>query len=266
MIFDNKRDAITYLEEILQEEFVINYYRLRTFLQKNNIVLNHVNVVEIRRAQELSLVSIDHFYEDESIDITIHSYALINYLPMLYHRKDFLKRYLFGIQSSMLNINEIIFNIDKLFRPHRSEFVEWLSSWFGIRYGNLTDEKGRRRVLANAVDLYKSRGTKGYFITLIKALIDVDITIDDNQYSQYNKNRATSKQKSFTVIINHKISDNPSEESRKYSIIQNIFEKEKPVNTLLNINYKYKLSKEETIDEKVVIYANDTYDYDTKNS
>jgi len=183
---------------------------------------------------------------------------------MLYHRKDFLKRYLFGVQSSMLDINETIFNIDNLFRADKSDFIDWLSSWFGIRYGSLTDEKGKRRVVANAISLYKSRGTKSYFIKLIKALINIDISIDDNKYSQYNKNHATSKQKSFTVIINHKISDNPAVESQKYSIIKNIFEKEKPVNTVMNIEYNYNLVKEESIDEKVVIYANDTYDYDSK--
>jgi phage tail-like protein len=260
-MFNDKKKAVEYIQEILDEEFIVNYYRLRTFLKKHAIEVNYVKLVEIRGAEELSLVSIDRFNEDESIDLTLNSRSLMNFLPMLYHRKDFLKRYLFGVQSSMLSINETIFNISSLFRPEQSDFIEWLSSWFGIRYGNITDEQGRRRVVANAVDLYKSRGTKEYFIKLIKALIDVEVEIDDNKYSKYNLNRSTNKQNAFTVIINKKISDNPSEESRKYSIIQNIFELEKPVNTALNIEYNYNISVEEKVEEKVIIYANDSYDY-----
>jgi hypothetical protein len=156
-------------------------------------------------------------------------------------------------------MNKNIFNIDELFRPERTKYIDWLSSWFGIRYGSLTDEKGKRKIVANAIDLYKSRGTKLYFIKLIKSLIDVDIIIDDNKYSIYNKDRQKYNQNPFTVIIDKRLSLVKEEEERKYSIIQNIFEKEKPVNTSMNIVYDYNIDK--TKKEKVIIYANDSYDY-----
>ena len=259
MIFDKKKDALKYIQSILDLDINVVYYRLAVFFDKNSIEVNHINMVEVRGKEELSLVSLDTFNEDETIDITLNSYALMNYLPLLYHKKDFLKRYLFGTQSTLLPINKNIFNIDELFRPERTKYIDWLSSWFGIRYGSLTDEKGKRKIVANAIDLYKSRGTKLYFIKLIKSLIDVDLLIDDNKYSIYNKDRQKYNQNPFTVIISDKLSSNKEEEERKYSIIQNIFEKEKPVNTSMHIVYDYNIDN--TKKEKVIIYANDDYDY-----
>ncbi len=266
MMFDNKNDAVNYLRDILEQDIEIGYMRLRTFLQKHSIGIESVEMTEIRGRKELSLVSIDRIHRDGSIDITLNTRSLMHDLPMLYHKKDFLKRYLFGIQSSMLESNLLIDTMEHLFQAQNTGFIDWLSTWFGIRYGNIADDQGKRRVLAHAVELYRSRGTKGYFIRLVKALVDVDITIDDNHYSQYNQKSSTNKQKSFTVIIDEKISNDSSEESRKFSIIKNIFETEKPVNTVFTIEYRHGTVEEEHVEQKVIAYANDphTYDYDSK--
>jgi len=262
MIFENKREAIAYLQKILDEDMPIPYYRLKVFLEKNTLEIANISITEIRAKAELSLVSIDKILEDERIDITLNSYALMNYLPLLYHNKDFLKRYLFGIQSSLLDINEKIFNIDKVFKAERSEYIDWISSWFSISYGELSTPKSKRKIVADAVKLYKSRGTKEYFIKLIKALTNKDIIIDDNRYSAVNRDKSTPKQRMFTVLIEERLSDDKSEELRLYSIIQNIFEKEKPVNTIMNIVYDFDIDSLETSKQDVIIYERDDYDYD----
>ena len=262
MMFDNKREAIGYLQKILNEDMPVPYYRLKIFLEKNKIEVSNIKIDEVRGQAELSLVSIDKVGENDTIDITLNSYALMNYLPLLYHKKDFLKRYLFGIQASLLDINEKIFTMDKVFRPERTHYVDWISSWFSIRYGELTDEESRRKIVANAVDLYKSRGTKNYFIKLIKALTNQDITIDDNRYSAINRDKSSSKQRMFTVFINKRLSENRMEELRLYSIIQNVFEKEKPVNTIMNIVYDFDIDLVKTTKQNVITYERDDYDYD----
>ncbi len=262
MIFDTKRDVVTHLQKILKEDLPIGYYRLKVLLDKNNIEVNTIKIVEIRGKDELSLVSVDSFNIDESIDLTLNSYSLMNYLPLLYHKKDFLKRYLFGVQSSLLDINEKIFNIDEVFKPYRTNYIDWLSSWFGIKYSNITDEKARRRIVSNVVELYKSRGTKGYFIKLIKSLINVDITIDDNPYSPLNQHITNPKIRGFSVVIENRLSQDEDEESKLYNIIESIFEKEKPVNSQMNIIYNYKLHIENDIKEDIITYERDDYDYD----
>jgi len=261
MIFDNKRDAIKHLQKILDEDMPIIYYRLKLFLEKNNIEIDTINIVEIRGRSELSLVSIDNFNIDESINITLNSFSLMNYLPLLYHNKDFLKRYLFGIQSSMLDINENIFNIDKVFIPQRTQYIDWLSSWFGIRYSDITDKKAKRKIVSNVVELYKTRGTKGYFIKLIKSLIDIDIKIDDNPYSPNNQSATNPKIRVFSVIIENKLSQDEKEEARLYNIIESIFEKEKPVNSQLNIIYKHKSDIKRDLLDDIIVYERDDYDY-----
>jgi len=262
MIFDDKKDAIRHIQAILDEDMPVPYYRLKIFFEKNAIKIGHISIEEQRGKAELSLLSIDNVREGDTIDITLNSYALMNYLPLLYHQKDFLKRYLFGVQSAILDINEQIFNIDKIFRAERTAYIDWLSSWFSITYGNLTNEEGKRKIVANAVELYKSRGTKKYFIKLIKSLINIDIVIDDNRYSLENRANSTARQRAFRVLIEKRLSDNKEEELRMYSIIHNIFEKEKPVNTIMDIIYNFEINKEETTKQNVIMYERDDYDYD----
>ncbi len=264
MIYNSKKEAMSYIQDILDRGIAVGYYRLKIFLQKHSIEVSALEIVEIRGVDELNLVSIDSFNDDNSINLTLNSYSLINYLPLLYHRKDFLKRYLFGIQSAGVVTNETIFNISYLFRAERTEYVDWLSSWFGISYGDLIDERGKRQIIANAIELYKKRGTKIYFIKLIKALIDVDISIDDHKYSAANMDNHSDKQKIFTVTIDQQISKDKEEESRKYSIIRNIFEKEKPVNSKMNIVYNYDMHEEDIVEQKVLIYDNTGYEYDSR--
>lgn len=263
-MFKSKKASLKYIQKILDMKIEIDYYRLMTFFEKNSIEIGNIKIVEIRGVSELTLVSLDGFGEDEVIDITLNSQSLMNFLPLIYHDKDFLKRYLFGIQSSILNINEIIFNISKEFRPETSHYIDWLSSWFGIEYGDIIDEKAKRKIVANVVELYQSRGTKSYFIILIKALVDVDIIIDDDKNSPLNRNLSTKRQRAFSVIIEDKLSEDKDEESRKYSIIQNIFDKEKPVNTKVFIKYNYNI-EEDISDTKLVSFnddiRDDSYDY-----
>ncbi len=260
MIYKSKTRAIEYIQSILNMDMVVSYYRLKTFFEKNQIVVKNVKVVDIRGMNELSLVSIDNFYEDESVDLTLNSESLMNFLPLLYHDKEFLRRYLFGIQSSMLNIEDMIYNMSNEFTAQNSHYIDWLSSWFGIEYGDIIGDKSKRQIVANAVELYKQRGTKIYFIKLIKALVDVDIEIDDDQYSQHNRGKSTKNQRAFSVIIGKKISEDCDEESRIYSIIKNIFNKEKPVNTKLYINYSFDIESDGESNKKILSF-NDGYDY-----
>ncbi|MDQ7084738.1 MAG: hypothetical protein Q9M36_07310 [Sulfurovum sp.] len=264
MIHKSSKEAMLYIQSILDKGISVGYYRLKVFLQKHDISVARLNLVERRGEDELSLVSIEGFSTKNSINITLNSYSLINYLPLLYHRKDFLKRYLFGVQSAGIVTNESIFNIHNLFRAERTEYIDWLSSWFGIRYGDLTDEKGKRKIIANAVELYKQRGTKMYFITLIQSLIDIELSIDDNKHSLCNRNDSSSKEKIFTVTIEEKISMDKEEEARKYSIIKNIFDKEKPINTKMHLVYHYDIKDEDIVEQQVLIYDNMGYDYDSK--
>ncbi len=259
MTDNNPKDAIEYIEKILDMDIPIVYYRLERFWRKHSVEINAVNMVEIPKRGELTLVSIDRIYKDNKVDITLNSYSLINYLPLIYHKKDFLKRYLFGVQAFEIPINDKIYNIDELFIAHKSDHIDWLSSWFGIKYGDLTDELGKRRIVANAIDLYKRRGTKVYFIKLIKAIVGVDIIIEDNLVLP--QHTTLSKTKEFNVIIKDRISTDKDEEIRKYSIIKNIFEKEKPVNTKMNLIYDYEIESESIVEQKVISYDNYGYDY-----
>ncbi len=250
MMFDDKREAIYYIQDILNQGFSIPYYRLKIFFEKEKIKVNSIKLIEEKGRDELTLISIDKINEDDSVDLTLHSDSAINFLPLIYHNKDFLKRFLFGLQSSAIDINEKIFNISEEFNPKNTHFIDWLSSWFGITYGKTISEKAKRKITANAVTLYKIRGTKTYFKKLIKYLVNIDIEIDDNRYSPRNRDKSTKKERAFTIIIKDKISEDLNEEAKIYGIIKSVIEKEKPINTKLFIEYKYRVLQNQKEEKK----------------
>jgi hypothetical protein len=110
------------------------------------------------------------------------------------------------------------------------------------------------------VELYKTRGTKIYFKKLIKSLVNIDIEIDDDTNSRLNQKKSTKNQRAFTVIIDKKISEDGEEESRIYNIIENIFKKEKPINTKLYISYTHKIETFDKIEENILDFKIDIKD------
>ncbi|MEA3354638.1 MAG: phage tail protein [Campylobacterota bacterium] len=271
MTFENKEETVKYIQKLLDNSIDIDYYRLRFILDTNGIVIDDIIFTEQRGRADLSLVSIEDIGES-SVSITVNSKSWNKFLPSIYQDNDLLKNFLFSIQVSSLTQREQIDNVEKLFNPESTAFVDWLSSWFGIKYHDIVDDDAKRVMLYNMMDLYKCRGTKKYFIKLIKILTNVDIDIEEYVlYSGYQYHKMNKQMKnSFKVIIKDKISDDKAKEKEKLRIIMNIIDNEKPVNTNGDIEYKYFNSSVEVeqtdYDEVIVDYhselkSDDIYDY-----
>ena len=75
-------------------------------------------------------------------------------------------------------IENQIDNMSDQFSAQRTQFIDWLSSWLGVSISNNVDELAKRKLLSDMVRLYGIRGTKQYFVDIIKCLVDIDVRIE----------------------------------------------------------------------------------------
>jgi phage tail-like protein len=271
MIFDSKDATVEYINKLLDNSIEIDFERLNFMLESNGIKINNILFEEDSQKDEFLLNSIK-INSDKSVDLSINCYSWNNYLPSIYQDNDFLKRFLFGLQVTNINHKEYLDNIDKLFKPEDTKFIDWLSTWFGVKYHNVISDNKKRRLLSHMIELYKCRGTKKYFKGLIKILTDVEVEIEENIYhsSNINHNKTQKTKNSFNVVIKEKISLNKEKEKETLKIIKTIIDTEKPVNVDSEIIYSYikedvhetgKEVYEEAIVDFHATYESGSYDY-----
>lgn len=98
MKFDSKKDTINYIDKLLENGIEIDYHRLKFILDRNSIEIKDIIFCDRADLSELSLISITLNF-DESVDISIKSFSWNKYLPAIYQDNEFLKNFLYGIQT-----------------------------------------------------------------------------------------------------------------------------------------------------------------------
>ena len=248
MIFNSKDETLTYLNTLLEKDISIYQEQLNKVCELNGIKINE-ELFTLGDSLRPKLHSVE--LKDDKLNVVYEKKSWIKTLPSLYHENEFLKRFLHGIEHSHYQIEKQIDNMADQFSAQKTEFVDWLSSWLGITISNNVDEIAKRKLLSDMVRLYGIRGTKQYFIDIIKHLCNVEVRIEHAQeYRTLHHNlilKDTSKK-----LINIYIDENldTKDEERKISFIKSIMEHEKPIGTSYKIIYKHKDPiKQETLKE-----------------
>ncbi len=118
------------------------------------------------------------------VTIYISQKNLVRYLPSIYQpehtgQSQFLHRYLWIFQHFFTQIDEILDNVHELFRPYTvpKEFLPWLASWFGLRFGPTLSEQQKRLLIKRAVELFARRGTAWEIKEMVKLFTGMEIEI-----------------------------------------------------------------------------------------
>lgn len=87
--------------------------------------------------------------------------AYLQDLPAIYQDSDFLARFLLIFESLWEGLEQRQDHIDMYFDPSTcpAAFLTWLASWLDIAINPHWPERRRRRLLAEAMDIYRWRGT-----------------------------------------------------------------------------------------------------------
>lgn len=263
MTFNTSKDFFTYIEKLLEKDIEIFEPQIVKICKLNDINISDVSYIssDTKKATLAKITILD----DDSIKLIYKKESWIKLLPSLYQDNKFLEQFLFGFQQTHQGMEDTIDTLSQQFTPYNTEFISWLGNWVGVEFGDDIDDDSKRRLLSDIVRLYKIRGTKEYFISVVKHLTNVIITIDDaGEYSKVhhnllNKNSNTALMK---ILINEKISNNQDDEDKKLSIIKRIFESEKPINVAYEIIYQHTEHKvSEKSEEKAFEVTSNTDDY-----
>lgn len=110
----------------------------------------------------------------------------MQYLPAVYQAdpvsKGFLERFLSIFENVLSGIEDKVENIWRLFDPDGvpdapKDFLSWLAGWIDMVFDPSWSTETRRRLLRNAPELYKKRGTPAGLKKLLHLALDVDVQI-----------------------------------------------------------------------------------------
>lgn len=105
----------------------------------------------------------------------------LKYLPSIYQESDFLGRYLLIMESIWEPLERRQDHISMYFDPQTcpTRFLVWLASWLDLSMNERWPEERRRRLLAEATDLYRWRGTRYGMARLIEVCTGIVPEVTD---------------------------------------------------------------------------------------
>lgn len=85
----------------------------------------------------------------------------LDYLPAIYQEDPFLGQFLLPFEEVLTGFEDLLSTIDRYFAPAVTDpdFLPWLATWIALVLDEEWDEAKRRRLIGEAVKLYRLRGT-----------------------------------------------------------------------------------------------------------
>lgn len=109
-------------------------------------------------------------------------YPLIDHLPSIFADNPFAVRFTAGfddVLAPLINVIDCVHGyVDPLLAPE--EFVRWLSSWFGVLLDESWPMTAQRAVVAEAVDLFRMRGTMAGLRRHLAVVVDGEVDITES--------------------------------------------------------------------------------------
>ena len=111
----------------------------------------------------------------------------IESLPVIYADSDFLARFLLLFQNVWEPLEQRQDHIEMYFDPRTSpaSFLPWLASWLDLSFNQHWPETRRRRLLAEAIDLYRWRGTRYGLVRMIEVCTNITPEVNENTTQPY---------------------------------------------------------------------------------
>jgi phage tail-like protein len=108
--------------------------------------------------------------------------AYSRFLPGIYQENDFLQRFLSIFEDIWEPLEQRQDYMHMYFDPRTcpAPFLPWLASWLGLTFNPHWPEARRRRLLAQAMDLYRWRGTRYGLIRVIEVCTGLTPVIIEN--------------------------------------------------------------------------------------
>ena len=102
-----------------------------------------------------------------------HRDSYLRYLPTIYREdkenEDFLRRFLAIFENTFAGVDEEIAGLTRYLDPHGipPEYLSWLGGWLAVAADEDWSEQARRRLIDEAPQLFKKRGTREGLLELL---------------------------------------------------------------------------------------------------
>jgi len=85
----------------------------------------------------------------------------LRYLPAVFQEDPFTGRFLTPFEEVLEGFGDLLSEIDRYFAPSRTDadFLPWLAQWLALALDEEWEEEKRRRLISEAVELYRRRST-----------------------------------------------------------------------------------------------------------
>lgn len=175
----------------------------------------------------------------------------LRYLPALYERDQFMARFLMLFESFWAPIHQQIDAIPAYFDPYLTppQLLPWLAYWLGLTLHEQWPEARQRRLLASAVRLYRTRGTRAGLTAMLEIFSDGQVEIQEHRADNFRLGRGArlgqgiaigqrNRPFSFSVRVQLPASTTQDAEARRQqmSLLQSIIDAEKPAHTTYTLD------------------------------
>jgi phage tail-like protein len=178
---------------------------------------------------------------------------LAQYLPAIYQEDPLMGKFLLAFEKILLGplddvggkskgLEETIDAIATFFDPERAPayFLDWLSGWVALSLRADLDEVQQREFIANAVRLYRLRGTNEGLAEVVKIYTRLGVTISEPSmdafqladYSTVGVDTLLSGGPPYFFHVFARLpSNDPADVKKKTKVITAILDMEKPAHT-----------------------------------
>lgn len=127
--------------------------------------------------------------ETSSVRVRVAKQSLMRFLPTVYQprapgERAFLRDFLWIFQHLYDGVSRRLDTMHEVFNPYTTppDFLPWLASWFAISFDETMDEPLRRRILREAVTLFRIRGTREAIERMVRLFVGLDVKVIENRW------------------------------------------------------------------------------------
>ena len=126
-------------------------------------------------------------------------------LPAMYLDDSFVQRLTGALDEVLAPVLSSLDNLHAYLDPDLApeDFVQWLGGWVGVTLDESWPPERRRAVLAEAVDLYRVRGTAGGLAASLRLLTGCDVEVEESGGTSYSRDAypAVPGSEGFSLLV-----------------------------------------------------------------
>lgn len=173
----------------------------------------------------------------------------LQYLPALYERDQFMARFLMLFESFWAPIHQQIDAMHAYFDPYLTppQLLPWLAHWMGLTLHEQWPEARQRRLLASAVRLYRTRGTRAGLTAMLEIFTGGQVEIQEHRADNFRLGRGAhlgqgiaigqrNRPFSFSVRVHLPAALDAEARRQQATLLHTIIDAEKPAHTTYTLD------------------------------